>query len=274
MKSRISWVAALLLTGNAIAAPPQTGPSYGPPAQQPTQPDGAPPRVDGPQGSSQRQPGEERYDRVAYAGFAGEGAGVFALSNLLPPDSHAEVTALDTGKTILVAIRGSGDGVIDLSESAARQLGITGNPAVRVRRVSATAQDAAALAAGQEASPRADAPPVLLAGLRRQLDAVKPQSQAATTPRRSVRAATPSPAKTPLRPAAPQAAKGLFVQVAALSNVQRARSLADQLGGTVRSAGNLHRVQTGPYANAAAAQRARAGLARRGYGDARIVSLP
>nr|WP_302053737.1 SPOR domain-containing protein [Sphingomonas tagetis] len=249
----------------------QAGASYAPP-----QAEGGPPPSEGPQGSSQRKPGEERYDRVGYAGYAGEGAGVFATSDLLPAGSHAEVTALDTGRTIIVAIRGGGSGLIDLSGAAAKQLGVTGNPAVRVRRVTASAQDAAQLAAGEPAPLRADAPQVLLVGLRRQLkdaDTPKPQSAAVRRPARPA-AATPVKQPKPAPAPASRATRGLFVQVAALSNVQRARALADQLGGVVRSAGNVHRVQTGPYPNAAAAQRARADAARRGYGDARVVSVP
>lgn len=229
--------------------------------------DGAPPPSNGPQGSSQMAPGEDRYDKVGYAGYAGAGEGVFALSSELPAGSHVEVTALDTGKTVLLLIRGGGRGLLDLSGAAARQLGVSGNPAVRVRRTTVTPQDASLLAAGQPVPPRADAPPALLAGLRRRLgaqgDAPPP---AATPPRTPDRSATPTP---PAR-----ATRGLFVQVAALSSSQRARALADELGGLVRSGGGLYRVQLGPFPNAAAAENARADVARRGFGDARVISVP
>jgi len=228
-------------------------------------PEGDPATGEGPQGSSRLRPGEERYDRVGYAGYAGAGEGVFALSGVLPQGSHAEVTALDSGKTILILIRGQGNGLIELSGGAARQLGVSGNPPVRVRRVTVTGQDATALAAGQPAPMRADAPPALLAGLRRRLG---------DTPRETVveRPTRPSTRPTP-RPT-PAATRGLFVQVAALSNAARARALADELGGTVRPGGGVYRVQLGPYPNSSAAERARADVARRGYGDARIVSIP
>lgn len=278
MRLKTSLIALAGLVSGAGVSPAlaqqQAGADYAMPHE------GGPPPSDGPQGSSQIRPGEERFDRVGHAGYAGEGAGVFALSNLLPPGSHAEVTALDTGRTILVAIRGSGPGLVDLSTAAARQLGVTGNPAVRIRRVSPPPQEANMIASGQPAPPRADAPPALLAGLRRQLGAANPApAPGKTSPRRAAKtAAVPAPVKSaPVKPVTPvpvRAAGGLFVQVAALSNAQRARALADQLGGAVRSAGNMHRVQTGPYPNTAAAQRARADLARRGYGDARIVSVP
>ena len=139
MKSNISVVAAAALLGACgfgggddleelppapaapqAEAPAAPGAGYG-------APDGGPDTGQGPQGSSRLRPGEERYDRVGYAGYAGAGEGVFALSGVLPQGTHAEVTALDTGKTILVLIRGQGIGLIELSGGAARQLGVTGN---------------------------------------------------------------------------------------------------------------------------------------------------
>jgi rare lipoprotein A len=231
--------------------------------------DGAPPPMEGPQGSSRPRPGEERFDQVGYAGYAGAGEGVFATSGMLRAGSYAEVTALDTGKTILIAIRGQGQGLIDLSGAAARQLGVSGNPAVRVRRVTVTPQDAALLDAGQPAPARGDAPPALLAGLRKRLSgasAALPPEDNAPPPRQPTRASPPA------QP--PRATRGLFVQIAALSSAQRAQALARDVRGVVRSGGGVYRVQTGPYPTAAAAERARADHARRGYGDARVVSVP
>ncbi|MFL9842062.1 SPOR domain-containing protein [Sphingomonas sp. ST-64] len=279
MKSRISLVAAALLAacsgggGDLQELPPAAaGPAPEanlPPAYPaPAAGEGAPATGDGPQGSSRLRPGEERYDRVGYAGYAGAGEGVFALSSVLPQGSHAEVTALDTGKTILILIRGPGQGLIELSGAAARQLGVTGTPPVRVRRTSVTAQDATALAAGQPVPPRADAPPALLAGLRRRLGATPREEAAAPPPERPAR-----PARQPAQPAA-RPSRGLFVQVAALSSAARAKALADQLGGIVRPGGGVYRIQLGPYTSSAAAERARADVARRGFGDARIISVP
>jgi rare lipoprotein A len=269
MKSKTSVVAAAALLAGcgggggleelppAPAAPQEAAPSG---------PEGGPDTGEGPQGSSRLRPGEERYDRVGYAGYAGAGEGVFATSAVLPQGSHAEVTALDSGKTILILIRGQGSGLIDLSAGAARQLGVTGNPPVRVRRTSVTGQDATLLAAGQPAPMRADAPPALLAGLRRRLGDT-PREVASTPP-------PPRPATRPTPRPTQAATRGLFVQVAALSSAARARALADELGGIVRPGGGVYRVQLGPYPNSAAAERARADVARRGYGDARIVSIP
>lgn len=265
MKSNIKVVAvALLVAGCAGGERLEELPAVGAAVPQGVAPED-PDTAAGPQGSSRLRPGEERYDRVGYAGYAGPGEGVFALSSVLPQGSHAEVTALDSGRTIFVLIRGPGSGLIDLSAGAARQLGVTGNPPVRVRRVTVTGQDATLLAAGQAAPMRADAPPALLAGLRRRL---------VDTPREAAAAPPPRPATRPTPRPAPAATRGLFVQVAALSNAARARALADELGGIVRPGGGVYRVQLGPYPNPNAAERARADVARRGYGDARIVSIP
>lgn len=280
MKSKISLVAAALVAGCSGGGgdleelpPAPTGASAELSATPPSAPppgyaEGAPETPEGPQGSSRLRPGEERYDRVGYAGYAGAGEGVFALSSVLPQGSHAEVTALDSGKTILILIRGPGRGLIELSGGAARQLGVTGNPPVRVRRVSVTGQDSAALAVGQPAPMRADAPPALLAGLRRRLGATPREEAAAPPPDRPAR---PTPQAT--RPAS-RPTSGLFVQVAALSSAARARALADELGGIVRPGGGVYRIQLGPFTSSAAAERARADVARRGFGDARIISVP
>lgn len=273
MKSKTSLILPLLALAGSGAGAAQRLEEL-PPASPVAE--GGPPPSAGPQGSSQLRPGEARYDRVGLAGYA-EGEGVFALSGELAQGSFAEVTALDSGKTILVQVRGEGHGLIELSSGAAAQLGVSGNPPVRVRRVTVTPQDSALLSAGQAAPPRADAPQALLAGLRRKLAEQTPVMAKSTPPPRPASPpAKAQPARAqlpaPTRPA--RATSGLFVQVAALSSPQRARALADQLGGIVRSAGSVHRVQLGPFANRAAAEKARADAARRGYGDARVISVP
>lgn len=287
MKSQTSFVLFLLVATGASAAqePPHAGADYG-----------APPPSSAPQGSSQLRPGEARFDRVGRITLA-EGEGTFALSGELAAGSFAEVTALDTGRTILVQVRGEGSGLVALSTAAAAQLGVAADAPVRIRRVTVTPQDTALLSAGRAAPTRADAPQALLVGLRRMLaeqpapvrPAARPAQAAAVKPKpvkpqpvkpepvpaQPARAEVPKPVPVKVQPAPKPAARGnLIVQVAALSNAQRARTLADQLGGSVRSAGSLHRVQLGPFADRAAAERARADAAKRGYGDARILSNP
>lgn len=237
------------------------------------------PAGDGPRGSSQLAPGEVRYDEVGYAGLA-ELGGVSVASSALPPGSYVEVTALDSGRTILAVVTGSGAPparLVALSPGAARALGVAREPApVRVRRVTPGPQDSALLSAGQAASERADAPDALLVPLRKRLA----RPPAATAPAVAVKPATPPPPAAakpaPPRPAAPAptrpAATGrYYVQVAALSNRDRAEALARSLGGGVEAAGSVYRVRLGPYSDAAAAAQGRAAAARKGYPDARVV---
>jgi rare lipoprotein A len=256
----------------ASYAPPMPGPAVPQPAPAPDAQDPSA-GIGGPRGSSQPDAGERRYDEIGYAGIrtvagggAADGAAV-AVHRALPAGTVVEVTALDTGRTILVLVTGppaGGDRPMEVSAGAARQLGHDGpGPIpVRIRRVAASAQDVALLRAGQPASPRADTPPVLLNALRRHLPA-------------AAQAASPAPVRArPAAAPAPRAAVrgGFVVQVAALSNAANAQSLAKAMGGFVKQGGGLHRVQLGPFATSAEAERARAGAARAGYGDARVIA--
>ncbi|RYD64875.1 MAG: SPOR domain-containing protein, partial [Sphingomonadales bacterium] len=133
----------------------------------------------GPSGSSRSA--EQRYDEVGFAGVRGVSGGgasdgaIVALHRALPAGSFVEVTSLDTGRTIIVLVTGQlepgAGGPIDLSAAAARELGADGAPslAVRVRRVTPTASDQAALNQGRPATQRPDTPPVLLTALRKHL---------------------------------------------------------------------------------------------------------
>lgn len=119
----------------------------------------------GPRGTSGNGP---RSDAVGYAGTRGvQGEGtdgaVVAVHPSLPAGTIVEVTNLENGRTILVLVTGAMDGadhLIDLSPGAARQLGASSpQTPVRVRRVSASAQDRTALESGQPAADRPDTPP-------------------------------------------------------------------------------------------------------------------
>ncbi len=229
----------------------------------------------GPSGSSRSS--EARYDEVGYAGIrpvsgggAGDGA-VVAVHRSLPPNSFVEVTSLDTGRTILVLITGAmgsgADHPIDLSAGAARQLGYDRPQtiAVRVRRITPTASDQAALNQGQPATQRPDTPPVLLNALRKHMPA---GGYAAAQPEYAQPSA---PARTVTTTRAP-ARGGLVVQVAALSNAANAQSLAQSMGGYVKPGGGLYRVQLGPFATRGEAEAARRRAAGVGYGDARVIA--
>lgn len=247
----------------------------------------------GPRGTS----GEVHEDGVGYAAtLAGPPEGRWANVVIgvghptLAPGTPVELTALDSGRTIVAMVVAPSSGaVVALSPGAAQALGVGDHAGVRVRTVVTSPQDLRALQAGQAASPRLDAPPTLLVALRHKL----PSERVATVPRVPSRPAVSAirPAPAPQRPAPvkprpvpeiepPVRAKpaavqvsargGLMVQIAALSSAERAAALAKQLGGRVVPLGKLYRVQLGPFADSAAAQRARDGAARRGYADARI----
>lgn len=251
------------------------------------------PQGDGPRATSSAQ--SSRYDEVGYASVDGEDRGdaITASQTALPRGSFAEVTDLDSGKTILLQIADSGPGrrdqLIVLSSNAARLLGVSrgGHIPVRVRQVDPAPADQAALMQGRSAAMRLDSPPILLAGLRARLPGAAPTMPPTapaivatpTAPPPPTHLRTPAPA-TKAPPAAEKliaapkvspAAGRFFVQVAALSTEARAQGLARRLGGSVRMAGRFWQVRLGPYADTAAAQHARDGAAAHGYGDARVV---
>ncbi|MEH3160235.1 MAG: septal ring lytic transglycosylase RlpA family protein [Sphingomonas taxi] len=125
------------------------------------------------------------YDQVGLAGWYGGESGnrtangerfraraVSGAHTSLPLPTYVEVTALETGRTILVRINDRGPfargRIVDLSRGAAELLGLrgVGQAAVRVRRVDPPERDRARLRAGKAASPRPDASAEDLAALR------------------------------------------------------------------------------------------------------------
>lgn len=125
------------------------------------------------------------YDDVGYASWYGEElagqptangeafdpAGITAAHKTLPLPSYVEVTALDTGRTILVRVndRGPmvGDRLIDLSRGAAEQLGLTDAVSpVRVRRTNPPVAERVQLRAGKAVPERIATPESLLSILR------------------------------------------------------------------------------------------------------------
>jgi rare lipoprotein A len=288
MRSRADVIALLALARCAgePASPPPAAPTYGTPDALPSEA-GTPSGPNGTAGAGT----SAAYDAVGYASRFGDelegqttasgepfaSAAVTAAHRSLPMGSYAEVTALDTGRTILVRIvdRGPGrsDREIDLSTGAARALGLLAQPLapVRVRAVTPGPADVAALREGRAAALRLDAPEAVLRALRRQLPAApNPVSAEKPTPRPMPTRRAATPVASPRKPAAAPAGRYL-VQVAALSSAQRAQALARSFGGTVVAGGGIYRVRLGPFADRAAAQRARDVAAARGYGDASII---
>jgi rare lipoprotein A len=162
------------------------------------------------------------YDDVGYASWYGDELqgkvtangepfspdAITAAHRTLPLPSYVEVTSLDTGRTILVRVNDRGpfsnDRLIDLSQGAARQLGIAGqgHAPVRVRRVTPPEQERAALRLGNPAAERLESPTMMLTALRRKLGI-------APTPPMAIAAAAalPAPAEPAPKPAQIAAAK-------------------------------------------------------------------
>ncbi|MET0270217.1 MAG: septal ring lytic transglycosylase RlpA family protein [Sphingomonas sp.] len=199
---------------------------------------------------------------------------VSAAHPTLPLPSYVEVTALDTGRTILTRINDRGPfaagRIIDLSAGAATLLGIRrqGVARVRVRRVEPPEADRAALRAGRAARARPDT--------ARGISAIAAGAVAPAGARRATAAASASATSTPADAVrAPGEAGELYVRVALLDDPDRADGLAASLApadaATAAPAGSLWQVRAGPYADAATAKAALERLVRSGYQDARIV---
>ncbi len=252
-----------------------------------------------PSGTSQLQPGEVRVDQVGYA-VAHDGPvpariTAYAAHATLSPGDFVEITAIDSGKTILVAIADqaalSAGTIVSLSPAAMSQLGLDLSlPAhVRVRALMPTAQDEAALASGGAAPTRLDAPAALLKGLRANLPASGASSAAANPAPAAMPTSTPRPASNPApkpsprpatspiaKPPATQAARPshsnkFVVQTGTFSSAANAKSLAKRLNGFTDASGALTRVRMGPFATRAEADAARAKAVGAGYRDATVV---
>lgn len=248
------------------------------------------------------------YDDVGYASqygseLAGQATangeifnpnGASAAHKTLPMPSYVEVTALDTGRTILVRINDRGpfaaDRLIDLSEGAARQLGLPpmGVSAVRVRRVNPPEQEKSVLRQGLTAAERIETPGPLLKVLRDKLAklprpvatasrpepavgrATRPPVATSSNDDRFVREGASSPQRAPRSEEPKAATTGSYVaQIAAFSTRARADALARRVGASVKASpdGRLYRVRFGPFATEAeAAAKAR----QKGYSQPQV----
>ena len=131
------------------------------------------------------------YDMVGYASWYGNESGnqtangerfrpgwITAAHTTLPLPTYVEVTALDTGRRIIVRVNDRGPfaqngRIIDLSRGAAEQLGIReqGHAPVRVRRVEPAEKDRKRLREGKPAATLAPVAPFELQRLRAALAA-------------------------------------------------------------------------------------------------------
>jgi rare lipoprotein A len=239
------------------------------------------------------------YDSVGYASIAAVGsAGITAAHKTLPLPSYAEVTSLDSGRTILVRVERRGpmdnDRLVELSQDAARQLGMEPGSrlAVRLRRTNPPEQERAVLRQGGPVPERMETPEPLLKVLRRKLTEQSPLLPSVSAPASASTPSSAQPAKPPKVPAPPTlksepqrltapvgakasqetpAAKGsLVVQVAAFSVEASARKVAEKLGGLVTRPGKYWLVRLGPFTNSAQAAPALEKARAAGYRDARI----
>jgi rare lipoprotein A len=225
------------------------------------------------------------FDQVGYAVAGGEGGeGVSIAHRTLPLPSYVEVTALDTGRTILARAqrRGpmTGTAMVELSPGAVAQLGIdpAGRAPVRIRRVNPPEIERAMLRRGGRVPNRMDTPKSLVAVLRRKLDGPSPGPLSAPTrpttlaeiaaaPRPSLATA---PRALPVPVADPQARGTTRVQVGAFASKANAEATAAKVGGKVERSGNLWLVRMGPYLARAEVAAALAKARGAGYSDARI----
>jgi rare lipoprotein A len=239
---------------------------------------------------------EPRYDQVGLASWYGSESGnhtangerfrpnwISAAHKTLPLPSYVEVTALATGRTILLRVNDRGPFVtgriIDLSRGAAETLGLlrSGTTAVRVRRVDPPERDRLALRTGRIASPR---PSVMPQPFYAPLPAPLPRSQPVLPPQSLPQPPEPQPQPRPplildLPPPEVSASRqGWYVQVGSFANRGYADSFVEQLStigrASVAPAGTLWRARIGPYDE----PRARSALAQvqaRGYQGAMLV---
>ena len=218
------------------------------------------------------------YDEVGYAAAGGEGGGGVTIAHkTLPLPSYAEVTSLDSGKTVLVRVERRGpmvnDRLVELSPGAAAQLGLSGatKAAIRIRRVNPPEMERAMLRGGRQASARMDTPPSLLTVLKRKLDPALVTPPAPPVPDPSPSAApSPAPSPAPVASTAPVAGGAFLVQVGSFANPANAHAVSGKVGGSLRSSGRISRVVMGPFATRAQAEAALARARAAGYKDAQI----
>ena len=142
---------------------------------------------------------DPRYDMLGYASWYGNESGnrtangerfrsgwITAAHTTLPLPTYVEVTALDTGRRILVRVNDRGpfarsSRIIDLSRAAAELLGMKaqGQAPVRVRRVEPTERDRERLRKGKPAQELSPVPERILLNLRGQLAATPPSGRSA-----------------------------------------------------------------------------------------------
>ncbi len=247
------------------------------------------------------------YDEVGYVTLDANTAGFTGSHHTLPVPSYAEVTSLESGRTILVRLERRGpmttNHLLALSPAAISQLGAGVETPVRVRRVNPPEVQRAMLRAGEAAPQRMDTPSSLLTVLRRrlpddgsaslassaasgeELETVELAASTATQEPDAIAqveapaldaAEVPSPRTNEDSPPADTAAQaldaGFVVQAATFANSENASRAASVLGGEISRVGEYYRVRTGPFATRGEAEASLANVRSAGYSDARILT--
>ena len=145
----------------------------------------------------------------------------------------------------------------------ARLADVASGPAASPVRPADHNHSAPAVATGPARAPDVHLKPPVAKPARQPV--ATPSPKAAPTPHAAAKAAA-----TPHEPAKAAPAGRYHVQVGTFSNEGNARKLAASLGGHVDPAGTFWRVELGPFADQRAAQQARDGVAKQGYGGAEV----
>ncbi len=249
------------------------------------------------------------YDEVGYAvaehdaGFA-EMDGVTISHRTLPLPSYVEITALDTGTTILarterrgpmtkqVTAQVKGQAIAALSKDAMAALGIASATPVRIRRVNPPESERAKLRRGETATQRMATPQTLLRVLKRKLERkgeytpdplteipIEPPNDGGTdrSPDNlglNVETDTSPVSSAVANRLSERAGPGRFmIQAAAFASRANADRLAAKIDGSVENAGRYHRVRVGPFDTRKEADTALAKIRAAGYRDAMVQTV-
>lgn len=210
----------------------------------------------------------------------------------MPIPSYARVTRISTGKSVLVRVNDRGpfhsDRLIDLSYTAGHKLGIIGSGSgevvvellmpTEIARIRAERAGEPVLALAPAPVPRATEPGIATIDYSPEIEPVastSPVSPIGTVAPVEVLAPLPAASLPPPMVAVPASAgpvpvsvpqgTGLFLQLGAFSGQRNAQDLVARVQSRVAdwresfqivSAGNMHRVQVGPYPDRQSAEAA------------------
>jgi len=194
----------------------------------------------------------------------GEPYDMFAMTAAHPTlaiPSYVRVTNPSTGKSVVVRVIDRGpfhaDRIIDLSYAAAYRLGYVNVGSTPVEVEAVMPGDSAPTAYAQAKTSVAPAKPAATVAEQDEIELLATRLAAADT-------AAPVPAATPSTAPVVTSQRGVFLQLGAFSNAENAESLRSHLsreldwlneGIQINASGGIQRVQLGPYASRADAEK-------------------